>query len=299
MRRHTIALLLAPLLMQAACTGSDAADPALRVGGAFGARPTVDFPDGRPPAGLRIDELAAGRGAALETDDVAIVEYTAHVWDGGDNRLVDSTFTRGAPAAFPVGHLPPGLDRALRGRRVGSRVIAAIPPGDSYGAHPPKGVGPGDELFYVVDILGAHGRGAAVEAAGGSLAGVRVTGAARPRLSVPRTAAPPRFAAKVLSRGSGRETEAGRLLVVQYEGVIWNGRRVFDSTWSSGRPEAFKIGDGSVIRGWDRALLGVPVGSRVLMIVPPADGYGTSGHPPSGVRPGDTLVFVVDILAAY
>ncbi len=289
MRRRTIALLLIPLLAQAACTGSPPEPLEPTVAGAFGARPTVVFPAGRPAAELRIHQLAAGRGATLVQDDVAIVQYTAHVWDGGANRLVDSSFNRGAPAAFPVGRLPPGLDRALRGRKVGSRVVAAIPPGD----------GLRDELVYVVDILGVHGRDATVEADGGSLAGVRVTGTARPRLTVPRTAAPAGFAATVLSRGSGPATRTGRLLVAQYVGAIWDGGRVFDSTWRTGRPKSFTIGDGSVIRGWDRALLGVPVGSRVLMIVPPADGYGAAGHPPSGIRPQDTLVFVVDLLAAY
>ncbi|GGP09145.1 FKBP-type peptidyl-prolyl cis-trans isomerase [Nonomuraea glycinis] len=286
MRRRTIALLLIPLLAPAACSGSPS-EP--EVAGAFGARPTVVFPTGRPAAELRIDQLAAGSGATLEQDDVAIVQYTAHVWDGGANRLVDSSFNRGAPAAFPLGRLPPGLDRALRGRKVGSRVVAAIPPGD----------GLRDELLYVVDILGAHGRDTTVEAAGGSLAGVRVTGTDRPRLTVPRTAPPTAFTATVLSRGSGPATQTGRLLVAQYVGVVWDGGRVFDSTWRTGRPKTFTIGDGSVIRGWDRALLGVPVGSRVLMIVPPADGYGAAGHPPSGIRPQDTLVFAIDILAAY
>ncbi|MEU0569352.1 FKBP-type peptidyl-prolyl cis-trans isomerase [Nonomuraea sp. NPDC005983] len=87
--------------------------------------------------------------------------------------------------------------------------------------------------------------------------------------------------------------------MTQYEGAIWSRRRIFDATWSTGLPKAFKIGDGSVIKGWDRALAGVPVGSRVLMIVPPAYGYGPTGRPAFGIRARDTLVFVVDVLAAY
>ncbi|MEU8246545.1 FKBP-type peptidyl-prolyl cis-trans isomerase [Nonomuraea sp. NPDC048916] len=298
MLRRAVPLLLS-LALLAACTGERIADPELKVGGAFGVRPTVVFPQGRPPAGLRIDQLAAGAGASLRADDLAIVHYTAHVWDGRENRLVDSSFTRGAPVAFPVGRLLPGLDKALRGRRAGSRVIAAIPPGEGFGANPPRGVGPGDELFYVIDILGAHPKGASVKARGGSLAGVRAGGGARPRLSVPRSAPPERFVAKVLSKGSGPRTRTGQLLVTQHEGAVWERRRVFDTTWSTGLPKAFTIGDGSVIKGWDRALTGVPVGSRVLMIVPPAYGYGPSGQPAFGIGAGDTLVFVVDVLAAY
>ncbi|WP_165974629.1 FKBP-type peptidyl-prolyl cis-trans isomerase [Nonomuraea deserti] len=299
MRRRIVVLLLPALLAPAGCTGEAADGMELKVGGAFGARPTIVFPAGKPVDELQVDELAAGKGERLRPDDVAIVQYTAHVWNGRDNRLVDSSFTRGTPAAFPVGRLLPGLERALRGRRVGSRVIAAIPPGDGFGANPPRGIAADEELFYVVDILGAHPKGASVKARGGSLAGVRVSGGARPALSVPATAPPARFAAKVLHRGKGRRTQAGQLVVTQYEGAIWGRRRVFDATWTTGGPKAFKLGDGGVIKAWDKALVGVPTGSRVVMVVPPSYGYGRSGSPAYGVKGSDTLAFVVDVIAAY
>ncbi|MER6583381.1 FKBP-type peptidyl-prolyl cis-trans isomerase [Nonomuraea sp. NPDC001023] len=308
MRRRTIVPSLALLLLlAAACTGPTAGGPApeaerkldLKVGGAFGARPTIVFPAGRPAADLQVAELTTGGGDRLSDDDVAVVQYTAHVWDGRDNRLVDSSFNRGAPAAFPVGSLLPGLGRALRGRTVGSRVLAAVPPDQGFGGAPPRGLGPADDLVYVVDILGAHRKGASVEAAGGSLAGVRVAGGERPKVSIPDAAPPRAFTAKVLRRGSGSPVRAGRLLVTQYEGAIWARREVFDATWSTGLPKAFRIGDGTVIKAWDKALDGVPVGSRVLMIVPPAYGYGAPGHPAYGIKGSDTLVFVVDVLAAY
>ncbi|WP_188194051.1 FKBP-type peptidyl-prolyl cis-trans isomerase [Nonomuraea sp. SYSU D8015] len=298
LRRAVAPLLLAPLIV-AGCTGEPSGGLELKVGGPFGARPTIVFPAGAPAAGLQVDELATGKGAPLKPDDVAIVQYTAHVWDGRQNRLVDSSFNRGAPAAFPVGGLLPGLDRALQGRTVGSRVIAAIPPEEGFGPNPPRGVEPSDELFYVVDILGAHPKGASIDGRGGELAGVRVTGGERPRLEVPAGPPPGGFAAKVLDRGDGRRTRAGQLVVTQYAGAIWSSRRIFDTTWTTGRPKAFRIGDGSVIKAWDRALAGVPVGSRVLMIVPPSSGYGAAGHPAYGIRGSDTLVFVVDVLAAY
>jgi FKBP-type peptidyl-prolyl cis-trans isomerase len=298
LRRAVAPLLLAPLIA-VGCTGEADKGAELKVGGPFGARPTIVFPSGEPAAGLQVDELATGKGARLKPDDVAIVQYTAHVWDGGQNRLVDSSFTRGTPAAFPVGRLMPGLDRALRDRTVGSRVIAAIPPEEGFGPNPPRGVDPADELFYVVDILGAHPKGASIESRGGTLAGVRVTGGPRPRLEVPATAPPARFASKVLDRGGGRRTQAGQLVVTQYAGAIWGTRRVFDTTWTTGQPKAFRIGDGSVIKAWDKALVGVPAGSRVVMIVPPSHGYGAPGRPAYGIKGSDTLVFVVDVLAAY
>ncbi|MBF8188167.1 FKBP-type peptidyl-prolyl cis-trans isomerase, partial [Nonomuraea sp. K274] len=108
---------------------------------------------------------------------------------------------------------------------------------------------------------------------------------------------PAGFAVKVLARGSGRAARAGQLVVVQYTAAVWNDRRVFETTWP--RPKAFTMGDGSVVKAWDAALAGVPAGSRVLMIVPPPHGYGAAGHPTHGIRGGDTLVYVVDLIAAY
>ncbi|MET7331903.1 FKBP-type peptidyl-prolyl cis-trans isomerase [Nonomuraea sp. NPDC005650] len=299
MRRRRTAAILPVLLLLAGCAGGVARDLGMTVGGPFGARPTIAFAGGGPAAGLRVEELESGAGAPLGADDLAIVQYTAHVWDGRDNRVVDSTFDRGTPAAFALGELPPGLDGALRGRRVGSRVVAAVPPQYRGGAQPPPGVGPGDELVYVVDIIAAHPKGASVEAGGGSLAGVRVTAGAPPALEVPATAPPPAFEARVLVRGEGRGTRAGQLVVAQYEGAVWGSRRVFEATWTSGRPKAFKVGDGGVLKGWERALVGVPAGSRVLMVVPPSYGYGPAGDPAHGITGTDTLVYVVDLIAAY
>jgi peptidylprolyl isomerase len=58
------------------------------------------------------------------------------------------------------------------------------------------------------------------------------------------------------------------------------------------------IGAGQVIKGWDTGLVGQPVGSRVLLVIPPAEGYGKTGASTAGINGTDTLVFVVDILAA-
>ncbi|MGI5272023.1 FKBP-type peptidyl-prolyl cis-trans isomerase [Nonomuraea sp. CA-218870] len=351
--------------------------------GPFGARPTITFPAGAPPAELRVAEPTAGRGAPLEEGGVAVVQYTVHLWDGRENRLVASTFNRGTPEALPLGGLHPGLDAALRGRRAGSRVTAAIPlpdgtsgtaegerppdpvagpaapgtradavhhastadaedrrtpplPGSRTTTHPAagdrqpprsptngddhaggdgrtgQGVGGGFagagwrggagrvDLFYVVDVLGAHPGRAAVEAGAGVVAGVRVGGGAAPALVIPDGEPPGGLTAEVLARGAGRAAEAGRLLVVQYAGATWSDRRVFASTWERGRPEAVTIGDGSLVTGWNRALMGVPAGSRVAMVVPPGDAYGDAGTGGSTrIAPGETLVYVVDVLAVY
>ena len=88
-------------------------------------------------------------------------------------------------------------------------------------------------------------------------------------------------------------------MVVQYTGVIWRTGKVFDSSWSRSEPFAFNVGAGQVIKGWDDGLVGQKVGSRVMLVIPPADGYGTAGASEAGIKGTDTLVFVIDILGAY
>ncbi|OUC90911.1 FKBP-type peptidyl-prolyl cis-trans isomerase [Streptosporangium minutum] len=290
------------LVLVAACTSAGGqGGPEIEVLGDFGVKPKVVFPDGEPAGDLRVREQMVGTGSVIKGDDLVVAHYTAHVWDGEDNRLLASSFNQGAPAAFPLGHSIAGVGKALRGHRVGSRVVAAIPPGEGYGPNPPGGMTADDELFYVVDVLGAFPPDAAARGrgGGGTLAGVKVAGGPgeRPVLTLPRERPPARLRSKVLIRGAGPRTQAGQLLVTQYEGRIWGSGASADSTWEAGQPKAFQIGNGSVIPGWDKALVGVPVGSRVAVVVPPGLGYG-KGLPPL-IKPTDTLVFVVDVLAAY
>jgi peptidylprolyl isomerase len=85
---------------------------------------------------------------------------------------------------------------------------------------------------------------------------------------------------------------------VHYTGVIWDSGKTFDSSWDRGAPVDFAIGQGQVIAGWDAGLVGQTVGSQVLLVIPPDQGYGERGQPDAGISGTDTLVFVVDILDA-
>ena len=81
--------------------------------------------------------------------------------------------------------------------------------------------------------------------------------------------------------------------------MLWRDGSVFDSSWKRGAEADFPIGTGQVIPAWDKVLVGKKVGSRVLLVVPPADGYGSTGSQDGSIKATDTLVFVVDILDAY
>ncbi|BDO41401.1 MAG: peptidylprolyl isomerase [Cellulomonas sp. 73-145] len=120
----------------------------------------------------------------------------------------------------------------------------------------------------------------------------------KPTLTFPDSAAPAELEVQVLSRGDGDLVEAGQDIEVNYLGQSWGGR-VFDNSYDRGESISFPIGVGAVIAGWDEGLVGQQVGSRVLLSIPSHLGYGDRGVPQAGIRGGDTLVFVVDILGTH
>jgi len=103
---------------------------------------------------------------------------------------------------------------------------------------------------------------------------------------------------KVLSEGTGPAVKSGELLIADYLGQIWRGK-VFDNSYDRKEPIATPIGLGAVIKGWDVGLVGKKVGSRVLLVIPPADGYGSAGSSGAGIKGTDTLAFVIDIVSTY
>lgn len=103
----------------------------------------------------------------------------------------------------------------------------------------------------------------------------------------------------VLVKGKGPKVAKGDLLVADYLGQIYATNKVFDNSYDRGQPSGFQIGAGKVIVGWDKALVGVNAGSRVVMVVPPSEGYGAEGNAQAGIKGTDSLVFVVDVIASY
>ena len=104
------------------------------------------------------------------------------------------------------------------------------------------------------------------------------------------------FRQQAYINGAWADADGGQTIKVNYTGVLWKNGKKFDASGDHGAPVDIQIGSGKVIPGWDKGLVGQTVGSRILLVVPPADGYGAKGSPPIGAK--DTMVFVVDILAA-
>lgn len=95
--------------------------------------------------------------------------------------------------------------------------------------------------------------------------------------------------------GSGPEAVNGKVLTVHYSGFLQNGTK-FDSSLDRGQPFRFRLGDGMVIRGWDEGMLGMKVGGKRKLVIPPALGYGERGAG-AVIPPNSTLVFEVELLA--
>jgi FKBP-type peptidyl-prolyl cis-trans isomerase len=280
--------------------------PSIAVSGAFGTKPTVTIPKIDPPASLQVQHLISGHGTLVAKGDLAVTDLTAYTWEGTATKKI-SELSTGQPQPLTVGSTISGLDKSLEGSRVGSRLLITIPPKDGFGSKGDSslGVSGKDTLLFVVDVLGsypktasAHGTHEVVNGAGLPTVGTSSPGTAPP-VHIPQTGPPATLQVQTLIQGTGPVVKKGRLLIAQYEGVIWRTGKVFSSSWKSGAPSGFEIGTGQVIKGWDDGLVGKRVGSRVLLVVPPADGYGKDGSSQAGIKGTDTLVFVVDILGTY
>ena len=96
--------------------------------------------------------------------------------------------------------------------------------------------------------------------------------------------------------GSGDEATAGQTAVVHYVGISASTGEEFDASWNRGDTFSFPLGAGYVIQGWDRGVVGMKIGGRRRLVIPSHLGYGEQGA--GGViAPGETLIFVVDLIA--
>ena len=123
--------------------------------GSFGEKPTLMFPETAAPGELVVTVLSQGDGDVVEAGDDIEVHYLGQVWNG---RVFDNSYDRGSSISFGigVGQVIAGWDEGLVGRTVGSRVLLSIPPHLGYGDRgvPQAGIGGGDTLVFVVDVVG-------------------------------------------------------------------------------------------------------------------------------------------------
>jgi peptidylprolyl isomerase len=114
-----------------------------------------------------------------------------------------------------------------------------------------------------------------------------------PTVVVPTGSPPTQLETADLITGTGATAKTGDSLTVQYVLATYSSRKTVQSSWTS-QPFTFTLGQG-VIQGWDDGVVGMKVGGRRELIVPPSLGYGASS-PGSGIAANDTLVFVIDLV---
>ena len=117
----------------------------------------------------------------------------------------------------------------------------------------------------------------------------------RPTVEVPKGPAPTELVIEDQVVGDGPEAIVGSQISAHYVGVAHSTGRQFDSSWNRGSPLEFRLGTGRVIKGWDDGIVGMRVGGRRRLTIPPHLAYGDRGAG-AAIKPGETLVFVVDLV---
>jgi len=316
--RRIAAALLVPLAVCAALAGcgtskAPAADPnsAVKVTGAFDKAPKVTIPAEKAGSKLVTGTPIKGTGAVLGSGNSALANVALYKWSGTKHSLVDSTYASG-PQIIPAQMGLVGLTDALKGARIGSRIVAVLPPKYGYGSSGQSElqITGTDTVVWVIDLLQQYtatqsASGTQVSTGGGKLPSVTAKTGQQPVVSVPKNTTPPKkLSVTTLIKGSGPALAKGDTVVTQYVGVNWRTDKVFGASWpstedSAGQLLSFQVGGTQVLPGLSDALAGIPVGSRVMVVIPPSLGYGPEGGQSSaGIKKNDTLVFIVDVLGS-
>ena len=315
MRRTTA--LIAGIGIVAALSGCSASSPtadcdtpyssgssssAVKATGDFGEQPDVTVPTPLNADGTQVSTLIEGSGDPLEKGQLVTIDYT--LVNGADGTVLEASPYDGASTAtFTVGGAGlVGLNQGLLCTQVGSRVAIAIAPEDGFGDSSAQlGISPDDTLVLVADIEKAalaRANGEAQPVPNGFPA-VTLDPDGIPGLAKPAGDAPSTLEIAQLKKGDGAVVEDGDQVVVHYTGWLWESGEIFDSSWQKGAPATFLAteGQGGVIPGFAKALIGQPVGSQVIAIIPPDAGYGDTPPQNSPITADSTLVFVADVLA--
>lgn len=268
----------------------------VKVTGDYGKAPkvAVDQPWGIDKTRTKV--LKATDGAVIKPGSTVEVDY--YGVDGRTGKKFDDSFSRGAPVAFPLDQVVPGFSKGLVGQRQGSRVVIAMPGPDGYdasGGNAQAGIQVGDTLIFVVDIVGVPLTGPEGSAVTPKKGLPTVGGAKdKPSISVPKTDPPKELQVQPLIKGTGKKVAATDTVTFDYRWVKWSDGKLLEETYGTKPANAALSG---LLPGMQKGLTGQTVGSRVLLVIPPAEGYPDGNESPK-IDKDETLVMVVDILFA-
>jgi peptidylprolyl isomerase len=308
-------LLLVPVLLLAlagcgsssssssAATSTDPLD-AVSITGAVGTKPQVEWKTKFTANDVQTTTLTKGDGDTIAEGD----QVQAQIWigNGFSQKEAYSTYDQGGAQTLTLnGQLSPVFADAIKGAAVGSRIVVTAPADElvGEGGNADLGISNKDPLLVVIDLLGKpkppldgpQGKPQPSPAWAPKLVtkGDKVTS-----LDFAKTPKPDgKLRSAVLIQGTGATVKKGQSITVNYLGQVYQAKQPFDESYTK-EPATFGIGTGQVIPGWDKTLVGQKVGSRVILAIPPQEGYGKQGQPQAGIKGTDTLYFVVDILGA-
>jgi peptidylprolyl isomerase len=266
----------------------------ITVTGGYGEEPKVKVASPWAIDKTRTKVLEPGKGPVVGEGQSVEVNY--YGVNGRTGKKFDESFSTGQPVAFSLAQVVPGFSKGLAGQRQGSRVLIAMPGEDGYdpmGGNPQAGIEVGDTLIFVVDLVDvqlAGPEGSTVQPKEG-LPTVTDKGG-KPEVTIPESAPPTTLHVQPLIKGKGKKVGANDAITFNYLWVRWSDGKVLEETYSGKSATAELSG---LLPGMVKGLTGQTVGSRMLLVIPPADGYPDGNATPS-IKPGETLVIVVDLL---
>ena len=244
------------------------------------------------------EDLVVGEGTPITSDaQLVVMDISITSGETGEG-LVETSYDGDLSAVSTVERwkeVVPGFEEALECATEGSRIVVALPPGGIEEATTAGLEMAEDEsAVAVVDIRKVYlpkADGADQFNVGQGLPNVVRGPDGRPGVIVPDAAPPSELVVQTLKKGDGPVVTGDAPVRVHYTGLTWDDRTVFETTWDA-EPQSVELD--SMIPGFAEALDGKTVGSQVLVVIPPDQGYGDQAQGP--IPADSTLVFVVDIL---
>ncbi len=265
-----------------AAAPSGAASDAVTVEGTVGEESTATFEFPLEISELQATVIDEGSGDAVESGQLVAFALTAFSAETGEKL---GSVGYGEDPTLPAQISPDNpIGQVLGCASPGARVVATFPPSDPNAGEV--------YVFDFLDIVPNAAWGEPQEPVDG-MPTVTLDEDGAPTIELPEGDAPTAVELETLKKGDGATVAPGDTVLVQYTGVKWSDGSVFDSSWESGAPASFQTT--GVVDGFRQALEGQTVGSQVVVVIPPASGYGEEGSSEHELA-GETLVFVVDIL---
>lgn len=204
-----------------------------------------------------IKDVIIGTGLEVKAGDTVEVHYTGTLTDG---KKYDSSKDRNEPFVFTVGagRVIKGWDLGLLSMKVGGKRHLTIPPAYGYGSADLGVIPPDSTLEFDIELLSIV-----------------------------------KLDMEDIEEGTGKAVKNGDTVKVHYTGTLEDGTK-FDSSKDRNMPFSFTVGAGRVIQGWDLGLVGMKVGGKRKLVIPPALGYGNMDL--GVIGPNSTLYFEIELL---